>query len=153
MGQTVVKYDKYCRGSKDYFSLAREIITSEQSAQTQSEQQPQEVKFTSLSNRMQEMVKEEAKDFMVTTFSLEAPDARSVYVTGSFNDWSLDESCRMRLENEGRWIVSVPLRQGTHKYQFIVDGRWREDPANPRQERNSFGDINSLIEVKMNGHT
>jgi len=24
---------------------------------------------------------------------------------------------------------------------------WKEDPSNPRRERNSFGDINSLIEV------
>ena len=149
MGQTVVAYDKYCRGSKDYFSLAREIITSDQSAAAPAEVQQQEKKFNVLSTRMQTMVKEEVKDFLVTNFTLEAPDARSVYVTGSFNDWSLDESCRMRLETEGRWTVSVPLRPGTHKYQFIVDGKWQEDPANSQTERNSFGDINSLIEVKV----
>ena len=28
-----------------------------------------------------------------------------------------------------------------------ADGIWREDPFNPRKERNSFGDVNSLIEV------
>ena len=28
MGKTVASYDKYCRGSKDYFSLAKEIIAS-----------------------------------------------------------------------------------------------------------------------------
>ncbi len=153
MGQTVVAYDKYCRGSKDYFSLARETIMAEQPVAAAQEQKAEETKFAPLSEKMQALVKEEAKDIMVTTFSIEAPDARSVYVTGSFNDWSLDESCRMRLEAEGRWTVHVPLRPGTHKYQFIVDGRWREDPSNPRQERNSFGDINSLIEVKMNGHS
>ena len=27
MGEAVIKYDKYCRGSKDYMSLAREILT------------------------------------------------------------------------------------------------------------------------------
>ena len=27
MGEAVIKYDKYCRGSKDYLSLAREILT------------------------------------------------------------------------------------------------------------------------------
>ena len=126
---------------------------AEQPVAAAQEQKAEETKFAPLSEKMQAMVKEEAKDIMVTIFSLEAPDARSVYVTGSFNDWSLDESCRMRLETEGRWTVHVPLRPGTHKYQFIVDGRWREDPSNPRQERNSFGDINSLIEVKMNGHS
>ncbi len=51
---------------------------------------------------------------------------------------------------EGNWTVDVPLKSGHYRYQFIVDGRWREDPQNPNQERNSFGDVNSLIEVEAN---
>ncbi len=156
MGQTVTAYDKYCRGSKDYFSLAKELIAAEQTvenpeaavsagrevpAETAGSEIPQ-----ALSERMQETIRVHAGEMCMTTFTLAAPDARSVYVTGSFNDWSLDENCRMRLEGDS-WVVKVPLRPGTYKYQFIVDGRWKEDPANPRQERNSFGDINSLLEV------
>jgi hypothetical protein len=67
-------------------------------------------------------------------------------VTGSFNDWSLDDGCRLK-ETEGQWEVYIPLKAGFYKYQFIVDGVWKEDPNNSRRERNSFGDINSLIEV------
>lgn len=166
MGQTVVGYDKYCRGAKDYFSLAKEIICSGSAAAlvvneatvataseaaasdevtSPAEDVPTEV-VQEFSPRMQAMIREETRDLLTTSFNLEAPEARSVYVTGSFNDWSLDENCRMRQEN-GRWVVTLPLKPGVYKYQFIVDGRWREDPANPRQERNSFGDINSLIEV------
>lgn len=148
MGQTVIDYDKYCRGAKDYFSLAKEIIAGDTVVVVQP--QPAEIaqaESVPMSARMKSMVKQEVKDLLTaTTFALEAPEAQSVYVTGSFNDWSLDESCRMRCEN-GRWFVNVSLKPGVYKYQFIVDGRWREDPANPRQERNSFGDINSLIEV------
>ena len=168
MGQTVMAYDKYCRGSKDYCSLAKEIISQETPAATGIlsipalsgdrvaepprvfQPRPQVAESLSFSSRMESLVKEEIKDMRETTFSLDAPEARSVYVTGSFNDWSLDEKCRMRFEN-GQWVVDVGLEPGVHKYQFIVAGRWREDPANPRQERNSFGDINSLIEVKHNG--
>jgi len=103
-----------------------------------------------MSPEMQNVVKDEAqKDYLMTTFSLVAPEALSVYITGSFNDWSLDESCRMQQDNE-RWIAQIPLKPGTYKYQFIIDGKWQEDPNNGRQERNSFGDINSLIEVKEN---
>src|SRR5208282_5000578 len=29
MGEAVIKYDKYCRGSKDYLSLAREILNTD----------------------------------------------------------------------------------------------------------------------------
>jgi len=146
MGQTVITYDKYCRGSKDYFSLAKEILTSV----VQESAAPAPAAPQAMSPKMKEIIREEVKDIIATRFVLDAPDARSVYVTGSFNDWSLDETCRMRMEN-GKWEVSVPMSPGLYKYQFIVDGRWREDPGNPRQERNSFGDINSLLEVPGNG--
>ena len=169
MGQTVTAYDKYCRGAKDYFSLAKELIAAEEPAAAAQEElaapkvqsapaapaasspDPEPVPEIpqSLSERMQDTIKAHANEMCPMTFTLAAPDARSVYVTGSFNDWSLDENCRMRLEGD-RWVVKVPLQPGTYKYQFIVDGRWKEDPANPRQERNSFGDINSLLEVSLN---
>lgn len=158
MGQTVAEYDKYCRGSKDYFSLAKEIITVEApavvasaaaaSASAAADAAPA-VENNRLSDAMQAMVREHAAGMMETRFVLEAPEARSVYVTGSFNDWSLDENCRMHQE-DGKWIAKINLTPGVYKYQFIVDGRWREDPGNPRQERNSFGDINSLLEVPVN---
>lgn len=146
MGQTVFNYDKYCRGTKDHYTLAKEVISSEK-PQVKEEKTPE---FKPLSPKMQSIVKEETKGILGIPFSLDAPDAQSVYVTGSFNDWSLEEKCRMRF-NEGKWNVTIPLQPGLYKYQFIVDGRWREDPANPWQERNSFGDINSLLEVKSNG--
>lgn len=189
MGQTVAHYDKYCRGSKDYFSLAKELIflegntqqdslvsTSKTETKTKVEKAPAqekvsvpELKITEIvqstesieevvaaatedsgfSTKMKELVKEEIKGLFVTKFALEAEGAKSVFVTGSFNDWSLDDSCRMR-QNNNSWEVEIPLKPGLYKYQFIVDGVWKEDPGNPRKERNSFGDINSLVEVKSN---
>lgn len=152
MGQSVIKYDKYCRGSKDYFTLSKEIITYHEKAlkNEQSTDAAAQVDTSGMSGRMKELVQREVPDFMNTAFKLHAPEAHSVYVTGSFNDWSLDESCRMSNDG-GTWRVSLPLKEGLHKYQFIVDGKWQEDPANERQERNSFGDINSILEVNING--
>ena len=151
MGEAVIKYDKYCRGSKDYLGLAREILTGDRHLLKTpaavdipvKKEEPYEP-----SERMQELVKKETGEFLGSTaFILKAPLAKSVYVTGSFNDWSLDESCRMS-NQDGVWSLRVNLKPGTYKYQFIVDGKWQEDPANTSIERNSFGDINSLIEVK-----
>jgi len=157
MGEAVIKYDKYCRGSKDYMGLAREILTADRHPaapvplQAPAEipaEVPAEKQSYEPSERMQELIQSETKEFLGSTaFVLKAPQAKSVYVTGSFNDWSLDENCRMS-NNEGVWILKVDLKPGIYKYQFIVDGRWQEDPANTNTERNSFGDINSLIEVK-----
>lgn len=179
MGESVIKYDKYCRGSKDYFSLAKEIILFEKgeklevalptaSSASQSASTPAAEELTStvivpedtkqetkeeapvsipLSQRMRDMVKMESQDILTTTFSIYAPEAQSVYVTGSFNDWSLDESCRLN-NDSGTWKLTLALKPGIYKYQFIVDGKWQEDPGNAMKERNSFGDINSLVEVK-----
>jgi chromosome partitioning protein len=142
MGETVIKYDKYCRGAKDYYSLAKELIQLEKG-----DAPAEQAASVSISERMRELVQKETKDFMSTTFTIHAPEAQSVYVTGSFNDWSLDDSCRLTNE-EGNWRITLPLKAGVYKYQFIVDGKWQEDPQSPMKERNSFGDINSLIEVK-----
>jgi len=151
-GQSVAAYDKYCRGNKDYFTLAKEIVARYENSsieEPRKEVSRKEAPFSQMSDKMREIVNKEASEMFPVTFTIRAPGAKSVYVTGSFNDWSLEEKCRMRQEN-GHWKVALPLRQGTYKYQFIVDGNWREDPSNPQQERNSFGDINSLIEVKDN---
>jgi len=154
MGEAVIKFDKYCRGSKDYMSLAREILTIDRHPSLPEVkietpvQAPVQAPAYEPSERMQDLIQKETKEFVgATAFVLKAPQAKSVYVTGSFNDWSLDENCRMN-NNDGVWSLKVNLRPGTYKYQFIVDGKWQEDPANTSIERNSFGDINSLIEVK-----
>lgn len=208
MGKSVSKYDKYCRGSKDYNSLAKEIILLERLGQEpvveerptlrrltetpvkvkeeirieepvesieeeiteELQNEAQEVEateerevreeeietpnientFQSMTPKMQEIVREETEKLFTTKFMIAAPGAKSVYVTGSFNDWSLDDSCRLK-EVNGRWETDIPLKPGVYKYQFIVDGVWKEDPSNTRKERNSFGDINSLIEVTADG--
>lgn len=144
VGQTVNQFDKYCRGSKDYYSLAKEILHLEKEEEREEGEalaSPKE-----FSAQMKGLIKEETKDFYPTKFALALPGAKSVYITGSFNDWALDESCRLK-ESNGRWEIDIPLRPGVYKYQFVVDGVWKEDPANPRREKNSFGDINSLVEV------
>lgn len=136
-GKTVLEYDKYCRGSKDYFSLAKEIICGEDG---------QKREFSLLSNRMRKEVKEKTRDFIPTLFSLNAPQAQSVYIAGDFNNWYVDESCRMH-QKDGLWKAQLELKPGTYQYRFIIDGRWQEDPANPRKTENTFGDANSVVEV------
>ena len=143
MGKSVFNYDKYCRGAKDYFSLAKEMISSE----TGKKEASQAVEF---SQRMKEAIASGMENLVSTTFSLYAPEAQSVYVAGSFNEWSLNEACRMKKET-GRWALQVPLAPGAYEYQFIVDGRWQPDPGNDRRIANGFGDMNSLVEVGANG--
>ncbi|MFH1359417.1 MAG: glycogen-binding domain-containing protein [Candidatus Omnitrophota bacterium] len=97
---------------------------------------------------MQRALQDHVESVIPATFVLQSPGAQSVYVTGTFNEWSLGESYRMQHDGDGRWALKVPLKAGVHRYRFIVDGKWQEDPNNPLKEKNPFGDINSLIELK-----
>src|SRR3989338_7158221 len=184
LGQTVAVYDKYSRGTKDYFTLSKEIICAEKKQPSAAEAPasppgggagPQRVRAQAavspargganiepkafsekmvpvFSEKMGTLIKQEVKDvqqLFPARFSYEAAGAKSVFVTGSFNDWSLDDNCHLK-EADGKWEAVIPLKPGLYKYQFIVDGVWKEDPRNPNKERNSFGDVNSLIEVTAN---
>ncbi|MBF0385086.1 MAG: AAA family ATPase [Candidatus Omnitrophica bacterium] len=141
-GKTVSAYDKYCRGSKDYNTLAKEIIFEAKQPIEANDKEALHV----MSEKMQGLIKEETKSLLSYKFTLDAAEAKAVYVTGSFNDWSLDDKCRLVNKN-GKWEGEMVLKPGIYEYQFIVDGVWQEDPGNPRKTRNSFGDINSLLEI------
>lgn len=143
-GKPVIHYDKYCRGSKDYLSLAKELIAIEEGRTRQ------ESPVADFSPKMQQIVSREMEALSHATFALVAPEAQSVYLSGSFNDWSLNDECRMEKGADGKWSLRMSLPPGSYQYQFVVDGRWVSDPANERRVSNGFGDMNSLIEVGLN---
>jgi len=60
-------------------------------------------------------------------FELEGyQDARTVILSGSFNDWN-DKALKMRRTETG-WALEVPLTGGKHLYKFIVDGKLDHRP-------------------------
>ncbi len=59
-------------------------------------------------------------------------DARKVYIAGSFNDWSTNQT-PMKPSGNG-WSIELPLKPGKYTYKFIVDGRWMTDPSNRQRE-------------------
>jgi chromosome partitioning protein len=135
-GTHVLKYDKYCRGSKDYFSLSRELIMQEKVP----------TPALALERKMKKMLKEALPKISETMFTINAPGAKDVYVAGDFNNWQLDDSSRMQ-SDQGVWRKKVNLLAGKYHYRFVVDGLWLEDANNPNAEVNPFGTKDSLIEV------
>ncbi|MBV6441114.1 MAG: hypothetical protein DYG98_26160 [Haliscomenobacteraceae bacterium CHB4] len=73
-------------------------------------------------------------------------DARTVILSGSFNDWN-EKALKMRRTESG-WTTEIPLVGGKHLYKFIVDGNWMTDPANPRTETTWDGYVNSVLLVR-----
>jgi hypothetical protein len=56
--------------------------------------------------------------------------AHRVAAIGDFNAWQLDSTPLRRDGTTDRWTATVALRDGVHRYAFVVDGvRWAVDPA------------------------
>lgn len=149
-GTHIFKYDKYCRGAKDYFSLSREIITRED-AKTPPPAPKQAAAaaptgMAVLKERMEEILKEELPKLTEISFSIAAPEAKEVYVAGDFNSWKTDETSLMERQN-GAWVKRIQIPLGVHHYRFVVDGKWTEDPNNPETEVNPYGERDSLIKI------
>jgi len=81
-----------------------------------------------------------------TEFTLFAPEAKEVLLTGEFCDW-VGEGCRMRRFKDGSWKKSLKLKPGRYEYRFVVDGHWWTDPENPQRQSNPFGQDNSVVTI------
>src|SRR6185369_375523 len=79
-------------------------------------------------------------------FELVKPDAKNVYVAGSFNDWKPELAPLTPLGN-GRWEGDLTLKPGRHEYLFVVDGEWLPDPNAKESVQNPFGGRNSILGV------
>lgn len=137
-GKTVFSYDRYSRGSKDFFSFSREIILNQQ--------QNEEKTMQKISEKLTNIALKKIKELQRVTFSFNAPTARSVCVVGDFNNWNINGNAKLEKSN-GVWSKEFSLESGTYQYRFVVDGQWLEDPTNPRTIKNPFGEHNSLLEI------
>jgi 1,4-alpha-glucan branching enzyme len=78
-------------------------------------------------------------------FTLRAPQASSVVVAGSFNNW---DTQKIRLKRDGDdWKANVPLAPGRYEYRFVVDGEWITDPNCRECVQNDYGSTNSVLVI------
>jgi chromosome partitioning protein len=85
------------------------------------------------------------------TISFRDARAHDVRVAGDFNGWVPDKDVRSRLHVAGRervWTKVLTLPPGTYRYRYLVDGEWREDPANPEQAAAPLGGRHSVLIVR-----
>ncbi len=82
----------------------------------------------------------------VVFLELVKPEAKSVAVAGSFNEWKPDATPLRRLGN-GRWVGDLTVKPGRHEYLFVVDGQWLPDPNAKENVANPFGGKNSVLIV------
>ena len=76
--------------------------------------------------------------------SLHSPEAHTVCLAGSFNDWQPDH---LQSDAEGEWSIELSLPPGDYEYLFVVDDCWQPDPAEAATRPNPFGGVNSVLHV------
>jgi hypothetical protein len=78
--------------------------------------------------------------------------ARTVCVVGSFNKWN-PETTPMLKTGAGQWIKELGLSPGIYEYQYVVDGKWINDPHAVKSTPNPFGGRNSVLVVEQRSGT
>jgi hypothetical protein len=135
-GMPAIKLNKQSAGALDYMSLAEEVIIDSRKL-------------------FLDDFYQEAEDFMskmrsalkVQTFSIQAPEAKNVFVVGDFNGWKVDDESRLEIMPDGRWEKRIAMKPGNYKYKFIIDGEWRHDPVNAKIAANQFGGFDSILTI------
>lgn len=80
-------------------------------------------------------------------FRLDAAQATSVSLAGSFSEWQ--PAIQLRENVPGVWTATVPLSPGVYDYLFVVDGaEWVPDPAGALVE-DDFGGTNSRLYLTL----
>jgi len=78
----------------------------------------------------------------------DAPTARHVAVAGDFTTTAAQATPLARDPDGRRWSVTLALRDGEHRYAFVVDQtRWVPDPRAERLVRGDDGRVYSLLSV------
>jgi hypothetical protein len=82
------------------------------------------------------------------TFTLSYPEAESVSLIGSFNQWN--PACH-KMQQRGdinTWVLELRLPEGRHEYAFLVDGKMVvPDQSSPFYQSDGFGNRNSILFV------
>ena len=80
------------------------------------------------------------------SLELVKPEAKEVYVAGSFNGW-VPEKSPLAHKGNGRWVGDLAVSPGRYEYLFVVDGKWLPDPNARETVANPFGGKNSVLLV------
>ncbi|MGX1025004.1 isoamylase early set domain-containing protein [Flavobacterium sp. CS20] len=88
-----------------------------------------------------------SKPVCKVTFTVEAKDAKQVFVSGDFNDWSQTKNELKKLKN-GNFKGTIDLEKGkTYEFKYLVDGNWQNEEQADSYKWNDLGSENSVLEV------
>ncbi|MCD4699100.1 MAG: glycogen-binding domain-containing protein [Phycisphaerae bacterium] len=80
-----------------------------------------------------------------TEFRFYRPYANRVFLSGDFNGWRSDQLDMVR-QDDGYWVLRLPLQAGDYRFRYIADGQWYTDFSAFGVEPSRFG-LNSIVHV------
>ena len=132
-GVPVRRHRPDSRAAVDYQMLAQEIVNKTFSERPASAGDTRTISETT--------------DSPVRDFTFTAMGAREVHLVGDFNGWKMSRESLLWQKEEGVWQKRIFLGPGRYRYKFVVDGQWLSDPDNPLQEKNPYGEFDSLLKI------
>ena len=82
-------------------------------------------------------------------FVMAYPQARSVALAGSFNQWSTVSHPLVPATTPGVWTTVVPLPPGEHLFMFVVNGEeWLSPAVAEDYADDGFGSKNGIVVVR-----
>ena len=143
-GLPIAHYAKGCAGYEDYQALTAEVLQQD-TGSPKGERITLADVVTPTEDDDSERPLPPAVTHAGVMFTLEAPDAARVQLSGDFNGWVLDGN---DMNPVGRvWKKVVKLQPGRYRYRYVVDGVWQRDPLNPAVEPSPYGGHNSILVV------
>jgi chromosome partitioning protein len=136
-GVPISRYAPTANGALDYASVALELAASP----------PEQVSPKPSEAAVGASESSKPREVIVRFKDASAGDVR---IAGDFNGWVPDRGVRSLIASEGEdrvWTKVLNLEPGTYQYRYVVDGEWREDPANPQSAPGPTGQPNSILHV------
>ena len=89
----------------------------------------------------------EDEEGIPVVFTYADSQAKTVCLTGSFNQWAPQAHCMKK--EKSIWKLSLSLPPGRYQYLFLIDDQvWKLDPGATLMEENGFGSKNSILVVE-----
>ncbi len=76
------------------------------------------------------------------------PNAASVRVSGSFNNW-YPLGVLLNALGDGTWSFVLELAPGRYEYRLLVDDEWADVPGAGETVENPFGGRNAVLVVSL----
>ena len=104
--------------------------------------------------RFETAVQQTESKLIPVTFHLDAGEASSVNLIGSFNGWK-PEGYAMKIDRQNnQWIIEVNISPGSYEYAFLLDDKQAvPDPSAIFFKNDGFNSRNSVIYVSSDDET